>query len=91
MIIVDKNYCIDVDKNCYTVKIDKHKTNKKGEKIYETVGYFTSLAGAIKGIINSMNKSKFNEGVYTLEEAIKVIAESNEHFEKLLEKVMGEK
>lgn len=90
MIIVDKNYCIDVDKNCYTVKIDKHKKDKKGEKIYETVGYFTTLAGAIKGIINSMNKGKFNEGTYTLEEAIKVIVESNEHFEKLLKKVMGE-
>lgn len=90
MIIVNEKYCIDVDKNCYTVKIDKHKTDKNGEKIYETVGYFTSLAGAIKGIINSINKSKFNEGTYTLEEAVKTVMESNEHFERLLEKVMGE-
>lgn len=90
MIIVNENYCIDVDKNCYTVKIDKHKTDKSGEKIYETVGYFTSLHGAIKGVINSMNKSKFNECTYTLEEAIKTVMDSNEHFEKILKKVVGE-
>lgn len=31
MIIIDKDYCVDVDTLNYTAKIDLHKTDKKRE------------------------------------------------------------
>ena len=40
MIRVNDEYVIDVDSMCYTTKIDKHKTDKKGNPVYEVVGYF---------------------------------------------------
>ena len=55
MIKVDENYYIDVDDNCYTVKIDMHKQDKKGSQIYTTEGYYGNLEGALKGVIKSMN------------------------------------
>ena len=51
MIRVNDDYVIDVDSMCYTTKIDKHKTDKKGNPVYEVVGYYKDLDGAILAVI----------------------------------------
>lgn len=88
MIRVNENYCIDVDDNCYTVKIDKHKENKKGNPVFEVVGYYGSLASAVKGVIESMNRRKLNDGILTLEKAVEIVIENNNQFTEMLERAV---
>ena len=90
MIRVNDEYVIDVDSMCYTTKIDKHKTDKKGNPVYEVVGYYKDLDGAILAVIKSMNRRKLSEGVYDLKTALGIIQASNEQFEKLLREVIKE-
>lgn len=87
MIRVNENYCIDVDEKCYTVKIDKHKTDKKGNPVYETVGYFSCLENAIRGVLVSMNKKQLKDGEHSLKEALKLMQESNRKVYDLLQEV----
>lgn len=97
MIIVNNDYVIEVDTLNYTAKRDCHrKTVRKnpttGEEFevdsYVTVGYFTTLAGALKGIIEDMNKRKLKEGVLELEEALSIVLKNNRDFSALLERVL---
>lgn len=89
MIKVDENYYIDVDDNCYSVKIDMHKQDKKGAQIYTTEGYYGSLEGALKGVIKSMNKRKFSSSDFELKEALKIVQQNNNRFEELLREVLS--
>ena len=91
MIRVNDNYCIDVDSFGYTVKIDKHKTDKKGNGIFETVGYFSTIESAIKGVIKSMNLKQLSDGVHSLKQALEIIQANNKQFVELLEKVVQNK
>lgn len=84
MIRVDNDYYIDVDEQCYTVKIDTHKTDKKGNEVYVIVGYYKNLQNAIKGVIDYQNKKKLKSENYDLKEALKIVLDNNTRFEKLL-------
>lgn len=97
MVVVDKDYIIDIDSCNYTVKRNTHRKEKIVDKItgeekevdyYKTVGYYGSLGAAIKGVINDMNVRVCTDNVLTLEEAVKVIQESNKKFNELLEKAI---
>lgn len=88
MIRVNDDYVIDVDSMCYTTKIDKHKTDKKGNPVYEVVGYYKDLDGAILAVVKSMNRKELSEGAYELKEALEIIQASNEQFETLLKEVV---
>ncbi len=88
MIQVDKNYIIDVDKYCYTVKIDKHKEDKNGNPVYDVWGYYSSLENAIKGVINAMNTAKLKRGTHDLEKALQIVQKTNDQFTKLLKKAV---
>lgn len=88
MIRVNENYVIDVDERCYTVKFDKHKTDKNGNAIYDVCGYYGNLEGAIKGVIKSMNSKMLSEGIHTLEQALNIVTTNNKQFEAMLEKVV---
>ena len=90
MIRVNDDYVIDVDSMCYTTKIDKHKTDKKGNPVYEVVGYYKDLDGAILAVVKSMNRKELSEGVHDLKSALGIIQASNEQFEKLLREVIKE-
>ena len=88
MIRVDNDYYIDVDEQCYTVKIDTHKTDKKGNEVYVIVGYYKNLQNAIKGVIDYQNKKKLKSENYDLKEALKIVLDNNTRFEKLLKSVL---
>ena len=87
MIRVTENYCIDVDEQCYTVNFDKHQTDKKGNHVYVTVGYYGTLENAIKGVIKDMNKKQLKDGEHTLKEALTIVKENNNKFTELLREV----
>ena len=88
MIQIDKNYIIDVDKHCYTVKIDKHREDKNGNPVYEVWGYYSSLENAIKGVIDAMNTAKLKRGTHDLEKALQIVQKTNDQFTKLLKKAV---
>ena len=97
MIQVNKDYTIHTSPSGYVVKYDLHIRVAKmdirtGEfdknPCFDTVGCFDSLTGAIKGIIEDMNRRALSAETYTLEEAIEIVRENNKRVYKLLEKVL---
>lgn len=89
MIKLINDYVVRVDTMSYTLMVDTHKKDKKGNDLYKTVGYYSTLSSAIKGCIKDINRSKLAVDTITLEEAVKVIMESNESVTDLLNKCLG--
>jgi hypothetical protein len=99
MIRVNDDYIIDVDPHNYIVKRDLHKErvtvdDKTGEEtrspLYNTVGYFGDIPGAVRGIIRDMNRNALSEGLYDLIEAVKIIQDNNKQFYDLLDRAFEE-
>lgn len=89
MIRINDDYVISVEPYEYCVKIDKHRQDKKGNDIYDTVGHYTSLESAILGAKNeAIHKSLFNMET-TLENALKCVADINAEFKQMLEEAMA--
>lgn len=94
MIKLVKGYYIDVDGLSYTLMLDngKKRTDKKtGEEVdvCKVISYHTSLENAIKGCIKDLNKRDLSEGVFELNEAVKIVKDNNELMQKLLTKHLG--
>ena len=90
MIRVNDDYYIRVDSDNYTACRDKHKTDKKGNALYNVVGYYSNLEGALRGIIKDMNARAFESGTHTLQEALEVIKSSNEVFTRMIREVLDD-
>lgn len=97
MIQVNEDYVIQVDNLNYTVMRDAHRKTTRtdratGETVevdaYITVGYYSNLTGAIKGVINDMNTRKLSDGVHTLKEALDIVVENNNRFIELLNRAL---
>jgi hypothetical protein len=88
MIRVNDDYYITVDPCNYILCRDKHKTDKKGNALYIVVGYYNNLEKALQGAVADMNRRAFIEGTYSLQEAIKVIQQSNSIFDDMLREVL---
>ena len=88
MIRVNDDYVILVDPLSYNPCRDTHKTDKKGNPLYKSIGYFANLEQALKAIIKDMNNEAFENGVYSLQEAIEVIRHSNTVFTDMLREVL---
>lgn len=87
MIRVNDDYVIDVDDWNYSAMFDCHKIDKKGEPVYKMVGHFNNLQGALNGIIKDRIAKNLQEDV-NLAEAIEIIREIHEEYDKLFEKVL---
>ena len=87
MIRVNDDYVILVDTLNYTSCKDDHKTDKNGKPVYKTIGYFSNLEQALRGIIKDMNGRAFEAGVYSLQEALEIIKQSNKVFTDMLREV----
>lgn len=95
MIHVLNDLYIDVDENNYTVKIDRHsiKVDKKtGAEVKEflTVGYYTSLYGAILGAKDYSARKLLKDEELSLVDALKCVLRTSNEFEDLLRKAIGE-
>jgi len=84
LITLINDYVIDVSDMSYTVEIDLHKKNKQDVNMYNVIGYYGSLVGAIKASCESMCKQDLSECTYTLTDAINIIQKNTEVFSKLL-------
>lgn len=99
MVQINDDYIVQIDALNYTVMRDAHrKTSRKdkttGEVVetdaYITVGYYSDLAGAIKGAIKDMNARALSDGDHTLEEALSIVVKNNNRFSELLERALKE-
>lgn len=94
MIRVNDNWVISVDTMNYTPMKDLHRTKKEyqedgTEKIVpqygKPLGYYTSLSGAVKAIARAEYKDALSGRETPLSEAIKIMQETVDRFEKILE------
>ena len=97
MIRVNEDYIIEANAYDYEVKLDLHKkaelknrTTGEYEIVdrFKTVGFYKDLQSAIKGILRDANRRQISEGVIALKEALKIVTDSNDKLNELLEKVL---
>lgn len=86
MIKLDNDYMIDVDSYNYTLIRDKHKKDNKGKSLTAAVGYYGNLSGCLKRYAELIAINQLQNGDFSLEEAIKIIDESNNKLIDMLNK-----
>ena len=98
MIHVIDDYYINVEELNHTAMLDLHKKTKpdkitgESKDTYKTIGYYGTPESAIIGIVKYRIKEKLKGAkvTHTLEQAIKIIQESNKEVTELLEKCLKE-
>ena len=81
---------IDADNRCYTIGKTKTRITKKGdvEEYLADAKYFSSLTGALNGIVEAERKNIVHSQDVTLQEAIEMIRESDERMQELFWSVL---
>ena len=88
MVRVNDDYVIEIDNLNYTPCRDCHTVDKKGIPVYRSLGHYSTLEQALKGIIKDMNTRTLAEGEYSVYEAIRIIQQSNDKFTAMLREVL---
>lgn len=70
MIRVNEDFIIKTYSQGYKVYRELHKNDKKGNQIYNFLGYATDISHALGMIQRKMEKEKTDEREWTLKEAI---------------------
>lgn len=70
MINLIENLCIDADENQYTLKLNTNRLNKKGETIYKTLGYYSTISSALEGASVFLIRNKIQNNDMTLKETL---------------------
>lgn len=91
MITLKHDIVIDVSPNNYTLMLDRHKQDKKGNPLYEILGYYTSLVTAIRSAREYYIRKRLGEEVLPLHEAIEEVRRITDEFEAMLDKALGVK
>lgn len=89
MVKLTDDYFVDVNGTTYTLMLDKHKVDKNGKPETEAVGYYMSLASAVKAAADDRIGHKLANGSYNLAEAVKLIQEITAEFSSLLTEKCG--
>lgn len=84
MITLIHDCVVEVSQHNYTLMLDKHKQDKNGKPLYETLGYYHTLTGAVNGAKDYFIKKRLSIDTYTLDKAIEVIKQINKEFIDLL-------
>lgn len=102
MVHIYKNYYVNIDSNGnYTSRIDTHKMQTKKiidketkeekeveEKVYDTVGYYSDMNNAIKGIVKDMVSKRAREkSMIEIKEYLSILKEERLNLQKLLKEV----
>lgn len=91
MIRINKNYVIDSGAYDYTLYRDMHSKDKKDKPIYSFVGYYSSVRACVTAAMKDTVKNKLSrKDEITLNEAVRIIQDAEQHFENLLTEQMGE-
>lgn len=90
MIKLIHDYVVGVTPTSYALYIDRHRVNKKGEAVYENIGYYGTLTGAINAAKNHCIRQRLDrDDVVTLVQALEIVKSSNEEFAKVLKEAMA--
>lgn len=89
MITLIHDLVIDVSLTNYALMVDKHKQDKKGNHLYDTLGYYANLERAIIGARDYYIRKCLSEGVRTLDEAVEIVRQINTEFSDLLSREIG--
>ena len=90
MIVLTHDYVVDVDKYCYTLMRDRHKQDKKGNPIRETLGYYRNLESTIIAAKEHSIKDIMCDDTVSLTEAIEIIKQANNEFRNLLKGALND-
>ena len=88
MINLIHDYVVDVNQYNYILMIDRHRQDKKGKPVYETLSYHGDLEGAIFAAKRDYVKKQLGEEPCVLDEAIRIINQVHEEFSDLLKEVL---
>lgn len=88
MIKIIDDYYVRADNFQFTALQGKNGKTKDGEDCitYRTLGYYTTLTGAIQGIRQFDTIEALSDGEWELDEAIDKIEEITNKFQKVLER-----
>ena len=91
MIRINDDWIIDTDPYNYIVKKDLHKQTKQKSgnsyvlaDSYSVVGYYGTLQAALLALSEEIVKDKLSAACYSLAEAVEVLKECREEWEKLV-------
>ena len=90
MIRVNEKYVINVDALNYTAQIDTHCFTKKGDPIYKTVGYYSTLKDAVIAIADRESREMLAEGETTLGQAVNTLVNTHKEFMKIVNEAIKE-
>lgn len=85
IIKVDDTYYIEKDDYNYTLKESKHKTDNKGNDVFVTHGFFTTLDRALNRLVHI--KADMKADKVSLGEYIEMIKNERYELEKLVKGV----
>ena len=73
MVHLIENYYALTNNMGFTLAVDKGKTDKEGNKIYDTIGYCGSFEETISLLRRKVVDQRLQNGLYELSEALTVI------------------
>lgn len=89
MIRVNDKYVIEVDSLNYTAQIDTKKKDKEGNPVRKTIGYYSNIANAMKGIAENEVGEVLADGEYSLKEAIAEVKSIYGEFNHIFDLIVG--
>ena len=75
MVHLIENYYAIPNNMGFTLSVDKGKTDKEGNKTYDTIGYCGSFEETISLLRRKVVDQRLQNGLYELSEALEIIAE----------------
>jgi len=88
---IDDNYVIFMDGYNYVLKRDTHRTakvkdNDEEQPVYVTIGYYGNFKAALERMLQEDIREKLAEGTRSLKEAVELVKERHEYWEKLVKR-----
>jgi hypothetical protein len=84
MIVLTDDYVVTTNSHNYILMRDKHKRGKKGEPLYDVLGYYGSLNSAIIGAKEHCFRERISNDTISLTQAIDISTKVNAEFSDLL-------
>lgn len=80
MIRLNNDWVIFVDTYNYSPARDTHKTDKKGNAVYDAIGHYSNLANAVIAIREREITDVLSDGECSLAQAIAIIHNTTKEF-----------
>lgn len=85
MIHLIENYYAIPNNMGFTLAVDKGKTDKEGNKTYDTIGYCGSFEETVSLLRRKVVDQRLQNGLYELSEALEIIQATAEEIKAAIE------